>query len=145
MRKLLWPARLGQGLATLVLFDQSKHHRHEHRIETIIHWRYFRTKMSLAHASRHAVNHGASLRSSYAEISRFVRTRHHGITLNRAPQCLRIAARSFATLQPGAADLSPEQKLRKTLDDYKESSMHALETFHQMLTACSANLLEGPR
>jgi len=78
--------------------------------------------MSLAQVSWHAARHGACLRSSYAEISRFVRTRHHGITFNRAPSCSRIATRAFASLQAGEDPISPDEKLRKALSDYKEST-----------------------
>lgn len=84
--------------------------------------------MSLVHASRRFSSRGACLRSSYAEISRFV-TRHHGTTLNRASLCSNKAVRSFVSLQPGTPALSPEEKLRKTLDDFKESSMRIINQF----------------
>jgi aspartyl-tRNA synthetase len=100
--------------------------------------------MSLAQASQRALGHSACLRSSYAEISRFVRTRHHGITFNRAPLCSWIATRSFANLQAGTNSISPDEKLRKALSDYKESSMHLSQYVYLLLTHQSKHsVLEG--
>src|SRR5690242_7989918 len=79
--------------------------------------------MSLVHASKRAVGRGACLRSSYAEISRFVRTQRHRIMFDRAPLCSRVASRSIASSQPDTQSLSTEHKIRKALDEFKESSM----------------------
>ncbi|KAF1942206.1 aspartyl-tRNA synthetase [Clathrospora elynae] len=75
--------------------------------------------MSLIHASRNVASQNTCLRSSYAEISRFFRTRQHGITPNRAALSLRSAVRGFSSLQPSQNIIEPDEKLRKTLDDFK--------------------------
>ncbi|KAJ8113519.1 hypothetical protein OPT61_g4365 [Boeremia exigua] len=67
----------------------------------------------------HVAGRGACLRSSYAEISRFVRTRHDRITFDRVSLCSRTATRSIGSFQP---DAQPEQNIRKALDDFKEST-----------------------
>ncbi|KAH6620003.1 aspartyl-tRNA synthetase-like protein [Boeremia exigua] len=81
--------------------------------------------MSLVHASRHVAGRGACRWSSYAEISRFVRTRPHSITFGRAQLCSRVATRSIASVQPSTQALSPEQKLRNALDDFKASTLQS--------------------
>ncbi|EMD65722.1 hypothetical protein COCSADRAFT_86902 [Bipolaris sorokiniana ND90Pr] len=75
--------------------------------------------MSLLHASKHVANRGACLRNSYVEISRFFRPRHHEITANRVTSGLPISIRCLQTLQPTQENFLPDEKLRKTLDDFK--------------------------
>lgn len=79
--------------------------------------------MSLVHASRHVACRGTCLRTSYAEISPFFRTRHHGITPVHPATCSRTALRSFTSSQSTRNSIEPSETLRKTLDDYKATSM----------------------
>ncbi|RYO14291.1 hypothetical protein AA0111_g12022 [Alternaria arborescens] len=71
--------------------------------------------MSLLRASRHVVTRESSIRSSYAEISKFRRTSYHGTT----PKCVRsslgYAYRNFAS----SHDSTPDDHLKKTLDEFK--------------------------
>lgn len=78
--------------------------------------------MSLLHASRLVSNRGVCLRSSYLEISRFFSARHHGITPNCSNTCTRQAARAFASSRISRSAIEPDEKLQKTLDEFKATS-----------------------
>ena len=99
--------------------------------------------MSLIHASKQVASQSVCLRSSYVEISRFFRTRHHGITPTRAPLCSRSATRSFVSLESAKDAVDPDEKLRKTLDDFKATSMHTLLCHILVLTICSSAISMG--
>ncbi|KAL1796252.1 hypothetical protein ACET3X_004792 [Alternaria dauci] len=71
--------------------------------------------MSLLRASRYAVTRESSLRSSYAEISKFCRTSHHGTTPNRVGPCSRHTYRNFASSHAP----TPNDHIQKTLDEFK--------------------------
>ncbi|KAH7078896.1 aspartyl-tRNA synthetase-like protein [Paraphoma chrysanthemicola] len=75
--------------------------------------------MSLAHASKHIGSRGTCLRSSYVEISRFLRTRHHGITPKRTTTCSGRALRYFSSSRGLRTAIEPDEKLRRALDEYK--------------------------
>jgi aspartyl-tRNA synthetase len=74
---------------------------------------------SLVHVTRHVASRGTCLRSSYLAISQFFRTRHHGTTPGRAQHALRC----FSQSSIGRERTTPNEKLRRTLDDYKATSM----------------------
>jgi aspartyl-tRNA synthetase len=78
--------------------------------------------MSLAHASRHVGARASCLRSSYVEISRFFRTRRHGITPARAQICSERAGRCFSGSRVLKDAIEPDEKLRKALDEFKDTS-----------------------
>jgi aspartyl-tRNA synthetase len=99
--------------------------------------------MSLIHASKQVVSRNACLRSSYVEISRFFRARHHGIAPTRTPLCPRSAVRSFVSLQSAQDAIDLDEKLRKTLDDFKATSMHILPSYTLVLTTCSSAISMG--
>jgi hypothetical protein len=99
--------------------------------------------MSLIHASKHVTSRSASLRSSYVEISRFLQTRHHGITPNRAAPCSRSAVRSFVSLQSAEDVTKPDEKLRKILDDFKATSMYVTPISCPVLTVHSPTVGMG--
>jgi aspartyl-tRNA synthetase len=86
--------------------------------------------MSLLRASRHVVTRESSIRSSYAEISKFCRTSHHGTT----PKCIRSslghAYRNFAS----SHDSTPDDHLKKTLDEFKATSGFATPLQSHALT-----------
>lgn len=92
--------------------------------------------MSLVRASRHATARGASLRSSYAEISRFFRPQHHGIAIGRATGCSTDAVRSFTGAVRKHDGIHPDGKLRNTLDEFKASSMSG-PPYHTFLALMS--------
>ncbi|KAF2856785.1 aspartyl-tRNA synthetase-like protein [Plenodomus tracheiphilus IPT5] len=77
--------------------------------------------MSLIHASRHVVSRGTCLRSSYAEISRFCRTRHHGITPIQAVVCSKGAVQCFSHSSSRRDGIEPDAQLKKSLDGFKAS------------------------
>ncbi|KAH7405981.1 aspartyl-tRNA synthetase-like protein [Phaeosphaeria sp. MPI-PUGE-AT-0046c] len=79
--------------------------------------------MSLVHASRLLSSRGKCLRSSYVEISRFFSTRHHGIAANCSNTCTKQAARAFSSSKVTLNAIEPDEKLRKTLDEFKATSM----------------------
>jgi hypothetical protein len=79
--------------------------------------------MSLSQVYRHVASHAACSRSSYLEISRFFRTRHHGILTPRTAICLKEASRFFSNSRIQRDVIEPDEKLRKTLDDFKAASM----------------------
>lgn len=81
-------------------------------------------RMSLLRASKHVVHRTICLRNSYVEISRFCRTRHHEITANRVGSCSTSSVRGFQSLHTQDS-LVPDEKLKKTLDDFKATSMFA--------------------
>jgi hypothetical protein len=76
--------------------------------------------MSLIHASQRAGSRGTCLRSSYLGISHFFRTRHYGI----APSC--VAKRSFSSSQSWREEIKPDEKLRKSLEEFKATSMSSI-------------------
>jgi aspartyl-tRNA synthetase len=81
------------------------------------------TSMSLLQAHRQMASRATCLRSSYLEISRFFRTRHHGITPTRTAACSGEAIRSFCSSRALLSTVEPDEKLRKTLDEFKATSM----------------------
>jgi hypothetical protein len=99
--------------------------------------------MSLIHASKHVTSRRTSLRSSYVEISRFFRTRHHGITPSRAALCSRSAVRSFVSLQSAEDATKPGEKLRKILDDFKATSTYVTPVSCPVLTIHSPTVGMG--
>lgn len=78
--------------------------------------------MSLLHASRLISSRETCLRSSYLEISRFFRTRHHGIAPSYTKICARQAVRAISSSAVSWSEIEPERKLRKTLDEFKATS-----------------------
>ncbi|KAH7402408.1 aspartyl-tRNA synthetase [Pyrenochaeta sp. MPI-SDFR-AT-0127] len=74
--------------------------------------------MSLISASRHVASRSSCLCSSYAEISRFFGTRHHGITQNSTASP-RSTVRYFSGSRKVYDAIQPDEKLQKTLDDFK--------------------------
>lgn len=107
--------------------------------------------MSLLHVSRRVASHNPCLRSSYAEISRFVRSRRHGTTL-RSAICSQNAVRCFTsprmlqdsaqkeiedarleretvqsdnTIEPDS-EASHSDTLRQALDKYKKTCNNPL-------------------
>jgi aspartyl-tRNA synthetase len=84
--------------------------------------------MSLVYSARYVAVRGTCLRSSYIEISRFLRPHHHGIKARAGVRSLN-AVRCFTSSQQtltGQDVLGQEDKLHKTLDDYKATSKHFL-------------------
>jgi aspartyl-tRNA synthetase len=79
--------------------------------------------MSLLNAHRLAASRGTCLRSSYLEISRFFRTRHHGITSNCAAIGSGRTIRAFSRSTVLRDAIEPDEKVRKTLADFKATSM----------------------
>lgn len=79
--------------------------------------------MNLSHASRRVLDRGTCLRSSYVEISQFFRTRSHGITPSCAAAISRQATRCLSTSRPLQDAIEPNEQLRKTLDEFKATSM----------------------
>jgi aspartyl-tRNA synthetase len=78
------------------------------------------TKMSLRHVCMQIAGRQSGLRSSYVEISRFIRTRHHGIT----PDSAACSVRRFISLKnPKSVDepIDPKEKLSKALENFKET------------------------
>ncbi|RMZ72128.1 hypothetical protein GMOD_00007125 [Pyrenophora seminiperda CCB06] len=59
------------------------------------------------------------LHNSYLEISRYSRTGHHGIAHRHAALCPRSSNRFFNISNPKWGAITPEESLRKTLDDFK--------------------------
>ena len=71
-------------------------------------------------ASQRAICRNSGLCSSYAEISRFVRTRHHGITIAR-PVKNELKVRCFTSTTSLKEDEISDGFLQ-TLDEYKKTS-----------------------
>jgi aspartyl-tRNA synthetase len=82
--------------------------------------------MSLVHASRLVSSRGTCLRSSYVEISRFLRTRHHGIAPNVTSTKEKPGARAFSSSTISRDAFEPDEKLKRTLDEFKATSMFCL-------------------
>ncbi|KAF2876896.1 aspartyl-tRNA synthetase [Massariosphaeria phaeospora] len=73
--------------------------------------------------TKHVACRGPRLRSTYAEISRFIRTRHHGITPGFAGGARAgIGACSFSS-SPCRLQVQPDDRLRKSLDKFKATIM----------------------
>lgn len=83
-------------------------------------------RMSLVHASSLVSSRGTCLRSSYVEISRFLRTRHHGITSNVTSTIAKQGVRAFSSSTIFRDAIEPNEKLRRTLDEFKATSMFRL-------------------
>ncbi|KAH8702995.1 tRNA synthetases class II-domain-containing protein [Phaeosphaeriaceae sp. PMI808] len=77
--------------------------------------------MGLIHIAKQGIGRGTCLRNSYVEISRFFCTRNHGITFNRAITFSGERVRSFSTSRAFLNAIEPDEKLRKTLNDFKAS------------------------
>jgi hypothetical protein len=102
--------------------------------------------MSLVHASQRVINRGTCLRSSYLEISRFFRARSHGITPGGTATCSQHGVRYFSGSRSLKELIEPDEKLRKTLEEFKATSMSFLPILIPMLTSCSqTNSLERHR
>ncbi|KAF2691716.1 aspartyl-tRNA synthetase-like protein [Lentithecium fluviatile CBS 122367] len=97
--------------------------------------------MSLRHASQHIASRNASLRSSYAEISRFIRTRHHGITL-AAASC---AVRCFTNSRTLRNSIEPEEKLRRALNSFKDTLKPSLWKDFSPLNAEASKMAIGKK
>ena len=127
MREVFKCASLGQGLAKISRFWLNEMSVDAVSIITLIEALcLFCRDMSLIHASRHIASRGTCLRSSYAEISRYFGTRHHGITPSQAASCSSNAARCFSSSRPVYDVIEPDETLRKTLHDFKATSMSTM-------------------
>jgi hypothetical protein len=102
--------------------------------------------MSLAHASQRVVSRGICLRSSYLEISRFFRTRRHGITPSCAATCSQHGIRYFSGSKSLKELIEPDERLKKTLEEFKATSMFFSMRLTSILTYRSqTNSLERHR
>ena len=73
------------------------------------------TMVRLVQVALHMAGFSPYVRSSYAEISRFVRARHHGITLCAPVACSKNSHRAFSTVN------QPDPKTKEVLDNYRTS------------------------
>jgi hypothetical protein len=92
------------------------------------------SSMSLVHASQRVLSRGTCLRSSYLEISRFFRTRRHGITLSYAATCSQHGVRYFSGSRSLKELIEPDEKLKRTLEEFKATSMFPSPLSTPMLT-----------
>ena len=76
---------------------------------------------SLRQFTQHVTTRSSFLRSSYVEISRFIRTRHHGTSSRTSTICSRRTNRSFGTIA------EPETVVTEALD--KVTIQEALEDY----------------
>jgi hypothetical protein len=83
--------------------------------------------MSLLNAHRHVASRGTCLRSSYLEISRFFRTRHHGITSSCTVIGSERTIRAFSGSRFLRNAIEPDENVRKTLDEFKATSMFSIQ------------------
>ena len=70
--------------------------------------------MSLRQVAQHTKSCNPYLRRSNAEISRFVRARHHGASFYALAARTKLSTRNFGTVA------EPDAKTKETLDDYKK-------------------------
>ncbi|PVI03321.1 hypothetical protein DM02DRAFT_558136 [Periconia macrospinosa] len=76
--------------------------------------------MSLLHATRYVAIRDRALGTSCAEISRLIRTGHHGITLRSGAQAsLRRFSRTSPTRKDKQVHAQPDENLRSALENYK--------------------------
>ncbi|OAG06789.1 aspartyl-tRNA synthetase-like protein [Paraphaeosphaeria sporulosa] len=76
--------------------------------------------MSLRQATQHLNSRSSCLRSSYAEISRFVRTRNHGTAFRASAACSQTSIRKIGTV------IRPDSKAKEALDQYRTTYWSAL-------------------
>lgn len=84
--------------------------------------------MRLINTSRYMASGSACRRRSYLEIFNFVRARHHGITQIQSSPYLKRTFRTCTSLQDSNQAIQKDHSLRKTLDDFKATSVCEKQT-----------------